>query len=85
MQISAVISDETIQQLEQAVKKRGLKKAYVIEAALQHHLMAMETIPEEFFIPPVVTLSDKGWKTVVDELTSDAAPTDALTGLLSND
>lgn len=84
-QISAVVSDETIEMLEKIVKKRGLKKAYVIEAAILHHLAALQDIPEDIIVSPMVTLSSKGWSTVVDAMNSEATPTEALRRLMKND
>jgi predicted DNA-binding protein len=39
-QVSAYISEETKAAIEAYVKRRGVKKAYLIEEALQHHLPA---------------------------------------------
>ena len=50
-QISAYISEETKAEIEAYVKRRGVKKAYLIEAALQHHLQALREIPEDLIIP----------------------------------
>ena len=39
-QISAFISDTTSSELDRYTEARGLKKGYVIEQALRHHLRA---------------------------------------------
>ena len=44
-QVSAYISEETKAEVEAYVKRRGVKKAYLIEEALQHHLQALREIP----------------------------------------
>ena len=49
-QISAFISEETKAQVETYVKRHGVKKAYLIEEALQHHLQALRDNPEEIVI-----------------------------------
>lgn len=84
-QISAVVSDQTIELLEKTVKKRGLKKAYVIEAAILHHLAALRDIPEDFIVSPMITLSSKGWRAVVEATINETDPPDALRELMKND
>ena len=49
-QISAFISEETKAQVETYVKRHGVKKAYLIEEALQHHLQALRDNPEDIVI-----------------------------------
>ena len=61
MQISAVVSDETQRLLESTVQKRGLKKGFVIETALRHYLLALNTVPGEFIVPPVLSYGDAAW------------------------
>ncbi|NIP89772.1 MAG: hypothetical protein GWO21_12795, partial [Gammaproteobacteria bacterium] len=36
-----------------------MKKAYLIEEALQHHLQALREIPEDLIIPSRLVLTDK--------------------------
>lgn len=84
-QISAVISDQTIEMLDKIVRKRGLKKTYVIEAAILHHLAALRDIPDDFIVSPMVTLSSKGWSEVIDAMRSKTGPTEALRELMKND
>ena len=55
-QISAYISDDAKAALETYVKQRGVKKAYVIEEALLHHLQALREIPEDVIIPARLVL-----------------------------
>jgi hypothetical protein len=50
-QISASISDETRERLERYVRARGVKKGFVIEQALLHHLQALSELPEEVVVP----------------------------------
>lgn len=78
IQISAYISKETKDQVEAYVKSRGVKKAFLVEEALQHHLLAMREIPEDVIIPARLVLSDAALKQVAARLTSDETPTGAL-------
>ena len=57
-QVSAYISEETKAEVEAYVKRRGVKKAYLIEQALQHHLQALREIPEDLIIPSRLVLTE---------------------------
>ena len=59
-QISAFISKIVKARLEKLVRTRGLKKGFVIERALEHHLQALQEIPEEFIIPPTLVVTTNG-------------------------
>jgi hypothetical protein len=56
-QVSAYISEETKAQVEAYVKSHGVKKGYLIEEALQHHLQALREIPEDLIIPSRLVLT----------------------------
>ena len=43
----ASLSVGFLAEVEAYVKRHGVKKAYLIEAALQHHLQALREIPED--------------------------------------
>ena len=81
-QISASISRETKKLLDNYVRKRGVKKSYVIEQALRHHLLAVHEIPEEYFIPPVVRVSAESGKTLLEALHQPSAPTPEMQELM---
>lgn len=51
-QISAMVSKDTKEQLERLVRSTGLKKGYVLEAALRHHLQALQELPADVIVPP---------------------------------
>lgn len=81
-QISAFISAETKAQVEEYVKRRGVKKAYLVEDALQHHLQVLREIPEDIFIPSRLILTKRAMSRLAERLTSDEQPTEALKALL---
>lgn len=85
MQISAVISEETQRLLEATVQKRGLKKGFVIEAALRHHLLALNSLPGEFITPPVINVTPESWDNVTQALTQNDGPTPAMQALMADD
>jgi predicted DNA-binding protein len=80
-QISAYISDEAKAALEAYVKQRGVKKAYVIEEALLHHLQALREIPEDIVVPVRLVLSEKSMREVADRLSAVEEPSEALKAL----
>jgi hypothetical protein len=80
-QISAYISDEAKAALETYAKRRGVKKAHVIEEALLHHLQALREIPEDIVIPARLVLSEKSMQEVADRLSADEEPSADLKAL----
>jgi hypothetical protein len=80
-QISAYISEDTKAELETYVKQRGVKKAYVIEEALLHHLQALREIPEDVIIPAKLVLSEKSLTMIAEHLAADKEPSEALKAL----
>ena len=81
VQISAFISAETKAKLEAYVREHGVKRSYLIERALQHHLAALAAIPPDVVIPPVVVLSEASGIRLARALESPPPPTDAMTAL----
>ena len=68
--------------LDNFVRKRGTKKSFVIEQALRHHLLAVNEIPEEYFIPPVIRVSAESGKMILDMIETPPKPTPAMRELM---
>lgn len=83
-QISAYISEATKEQVESYVKRRGVKKGFLIEEALQHYLQALREIPEDVIIPTRIVVSENSMEQIADLLESDAEPTTALKELMND-
>ena len=81
-QISAYISEETKGEIETYVKRHGVKKAYLIEEALQHHLQALREIPEDLIIPSRLVLTSEAMEQLAERITHEDQPTNALKSLL---
>ena len=81
-QVSAYISEETKAEIEAYVKRHGVKKAYLIEEALKHHLQALREIPEDLIIPSRLVLTGEAMVETATRLAQDDQPTEALTALL---
>ena len=83
-QISAYISESTKEQVEAYVKRRGVKKGFLIEEALLHHLQVLKDIPEDVVIPARIVLTDKSMEQVAEMLESNQKTSKALKELLND-
>jgi hypothetical protein len=81
-QISASISRETKKLLDAYVRRRGVKKSWVIEQALRHHLLAVNEIPEEYIIPPVIRVTKESAELIAAMLEKSPTPTPAMRNLM---
>ncbi len=82
VQISGFVPQDVRDDLERLVKARGLKKSFVLEQALRHHLRALREIPEEFIIPATVVLTRKSFEDLLKQLKSRTKPTPKLRKLM---
>ena len=80
-QVSAYISEETKAEIEAYVKRRGVKKAYLIEEALQHHLQALREIPEDLVIPSRLVLTREAMTEIAERIDSKGEPKESLKAL----
>ena len=82
-QISAYISQATKQQVERYAEAHGVKKGYLVEEALLHHLLALRELPADIVIPPRVTVTAKSFASVVERIRKPRKPTKAMRDLLA--
>jgi hypothetical protein len=82
-QISAHISEATSRELDRYVAARGLKKGYVIEQALRHHLQALRELPAEVIVPPQLVVSTEAAEHLADRMAKPRKPTAAMRALFS--
>jgi len=80
-QISAVVSETTRELLERHVRATGVKKGYLVEQALRHHLQALQELPADVIIHPKLVLTRKSGEHLLKEM-DNAKPTEALRDLL---
>jgi len=83
-QISAYISDETKSLVEAYSKKSGVKKGFLLEDALLHHLQALKEFPLDVIIPAKIMLTDDSMKQLVDIINNPPSPTENLKQLMRN-
>ena len=84
-QISAHISPETRERLERYVRARGLKKGFVIEQALLHHLQALKELPEDAMVPPRLVVTSESGERLLERLAKKEEPNQALRALFAEE
>lgn len=82
-QISAYISEATKQQVERYAEAHGVKKGYLVEEALLHHLQALRELPADVVIPPRLTVTSASFESLAQLVTKPRKPTKALRDLMS--
>jgi hypothetical protein len=80
-QISAQISESTRELLAKYTRRTGVKKGFLIEQALLHHLQALEELPAEYIIRPRIVVSRKTGEKLLRQAET-AEPTPALRELM---
>lgn len=82
-QISAYISEATKHQVELYAEAHGVKKGYLVEQALLHHLQALRELPADIVIPPRLLVTASSFEEVARAVKAPRAPTEALRDLLA--
>jgi hypothetical protein len=80
-QISALVSRTTRELLERHVRATGVKKGYLVEQALRHHLRALQELPADVVVHPKLVVTKKSGKTILKHIQKGKA-TPALRDLL---
>jgi predicted DNA-binding protein len=83
-QISANVSLETKDRLEKYASEFGVKKSHLIETALLHHLNALEDLPFDVIISPVLVVTRRSGKKMLRQIESPAPPTEAIEALFND-
>lgn len=81
VQINARVSEETKKLLEKECQATGVKKEFLVEEALLHHLQALQALPQDVIIRPRVVISPASAEAVVAEM-ENPQPTEALRDLM---
>ena len=82
MQISAEISQGTKQLLERYSRAHGVKKQFLIESALLHHIQALEELPASIIIPPRLVVSAASGRKIAELVSRRQKPTSDLVELM---
>ena len=83
VQISAVVSEGTRSRLERLTQATGLKKGWIIETALNHHLQALDQLPADVIIPPRIIVDRKTGERILERVAKPAEPTEAMRDLFT--
>jgi hypothetical protein len=83
VQISAVVSQGTKARLERLTQASGLKKAWIIENALNHYLLALDELPADVIIPPRVVVDRQTGERILERIEKPAEPTEAMRELFA--
>ena len=81
IEISALVSRTTKELLERHVRATGLKKGYLVEQALRHHLQALQELPADVIIQPRLVVTRKSGDAILKRVET-AKPTKALSDLM---
>ena len=82
MQISAEISLGTKELLERYSRAHGVKKQFLIESALLHHIQALEELPAGVIIPPRLVVNPASGRKIADLVSKRQKPTSELVELM---
>ncbi|MFZ1888966.1 MAG: hypothetical protein WAU33_13100 [Candidatus Binataceae bacterium] len=82
MQISAKISAGTGLLLERYSRAHGVKKQFLIENAVLHHIQALEELPAGVIIPPRLVVSVASGRKLAALLSKRRKPTRKLVELM---
>ena len=81
VQISAYIQDDVKVKMEQYTSMNGIKKAFLIENAIEHYLQAMHEIPNGIIVPSSISVDTNTFENIMDLESKN--PSTKLTELLS--
>jgi hypothetical protein len=70
--------------MEQYARAHGVKKSHLIETALLHHLSALDEIPSDILIPPIIELARESGERVLERIENPPAPTEAMKALFDD-
>ena len=84
-QISALISPTTRVLLEQHVRATGIKKGYLVEQALLHHMQALHELPADVIVRPRLVVTRRSGERIAKRINSTPRPNKRLRTLLKGD
>jgi uncharacterized protein (DUF1778 family) len=83
--MSAFVSDSTKELIERYAEAHGVKKAYLVEEALLHHLQALKELPADVIIPPRVVVDRQSGERLIELLEGPAKPTKVMRELFDHE
>ena len=83
MRISAMVSRATRDLLERHVRATGVRKGYLVEQALCHHLQALQELPADVIVHPKLVVTRRSGEAILKQMKSGRA-TKALRDLMGD-
>lgn len=77
-QVSAVVSQSTRELLDRYAEAHGVKKGRLIEDALLYHVRALEELPGDVIIPPLVIVDAETGDAILEQIERPSRPTEAM-------
>jgi hypothetical protein len=71
--------------LEKHARATGVKKGHLVEAALLHHLEALQALPADIIVHPRLVVSRRSGEEISKRLAARSKPTKQLRALMSGD
>jgi uncharacterized protein (DUF1778 family) len=78
IQISTYIPEDLKARLERYARAHGVTRGHLIAQALEHHLLALEELPDDAIVPASIILSRESAERVRDLLERPPEPTEAM-------
>jgi uncharacterized protein (DUF1778 family) len=78
VQISAQVSRETRDLLDEYARQTGMKKGRLIEDALRRHLTALLSVPPEYQVPARIVVDSKAGQRLLEMYENPPPPTPAM-------
>lgn len=82
VQISAEITKGTRELLERYSRAHGVKKQFLVENALLHHIQALEELPSGVIVSPRLVVSASSGRKIAEVLRKRQKPTRKLVELM---
>ncbi len=80
-----MISSEIKERLERYARAHGLKKGFLIESALLHHISALESLPADVVVPPRLVVSRQTGEGILKQIAKPSEPTSAMKELFDDE
>lgn len=81
--ISAIVSQATRDLLEKHIRVTGVRKGYLVEQAIRHHLQALQELSADVIVHPKLVVTRRSGEAILKQMKS-GKPTRALRDLMGD-
>lgn len=82
--ISVSVSAQIKRWVHDYADTHGVKKSALVESALRHHLQALQDLPADVIIPPLLVVSRSSGERILARIAKPPRPTAAMKALFSS-